>query len=123
MQISVFSAGVSFSTKKTDLVRLMRSILRKERKKIDELNIIITDNQHIREINKKFLHRNRTTNVISFDMGDVAEIYVSKDSARDRQELIYFIIHGLLHIIGYEHRNYRAEKLMERKCFEYLQHV
>ena len=123
MQIAIFFAGVSLSIRKAKLVNLARLVLRKERKKIARLNIVITDNQHLREINRKFLRKNRVTNVISFDMGDVAEIYVSKDRARNKEELIYFIIHGLLHVIGYEHRNQRDEVLMEKKCFEYLEYV
>jgi rRNA maturation RNase YbeY len=53
-------------------------------------------------------------------MEEVSEIYVSQERAKDNEELYYYIIHGLLHIIGYDHRNKKEELLMGNKCCEYL---
>ena len=50
-------------------------------------------------------------------MDKVSEIYVSGEKAKNNRQLYYYIIHGLLHIIGYEHRNSKENKLMENKCF------
>lgn len=103
--------------------KLIRKVVKKEKAKLDTLNIIITDNTYLKKLNALFFKKNRPTNVISFNMDDVSEIYVSRDKSRSNEELLYYIIHGLLHIIGYEHRNAKEELFMENKCLDYLRNV
>ncbi len=85
------------------------------------LNIVIKDDAYLRGLNKEYFHKKRPTNVISFDLGDVWEIYVSRDRARDAEELNYYIMHGLLHLMGYDHNTRRDKLGMHRKCIELLQ--
>lgn len=70
-----------------------------------------------------FLNKNRTTNVISFNLDDVSEIYVSCDKIKNIEQLYYYIIHGMLHIIGYDHKNKTGERLMDEKCLRYLEYA
>ena len=78
--------------KKEKVRRLVRRVLDDEVKDFAEINVILADDQYLRELNETYFGRRRSTNVISFDLGDVAEIYVSQDQARDVRELYYFII-------------------------------
>ncbi len=87
------------------------------------LNIVITDNNYLKKLNKMFFKKNRPTNVISFNMDEVCELYVSRDKVKDTKDLYYYIIHGLLHIIGYDHRNKEEVKIMENKCLKYLEYI
>ena len=87
----------------------------------DTINIVIKDDPYLRALNEEYFHKKRGTNVISFDLGDIWEIYVSRDRARDAEELDYYIIHGLLHLAGYDHHNKRDRLRMHRKCIELLQ--
>ena len=64
--------------------------------------------------------KRKTTNVISFNLGQVAEIYVSDRYLKDTYELLYYILHGLLHTIGYDHTSEKEESLMEDKCQQYM---
>ena len=102
--------------------------------KIDNplLNIVIVDNKKIREINKEYRGKDSVTDVISFafeEVNDVdyenvrflGEIYISyercKEQARDfghsvRREFSYLAVHGLLHLLGYDHMNEKDKKVM-----------
>lgn len=105
---------------KRKIILLVKKIIREEKYQLSSLNIIITDNNHLKKLNRMFLKKKSSTNVISFNLGEVSEIYVSADEANTHRELYYYIVHGLLHIIGYDHQKRKQEKLMEDKCFHYI---
>jgi probable rRNA maturation factor len=87
-----------------------------------ELSLVFTDDEHITELNRRYLKRHGPTNVLAFPMADAAhpelntsilgDIVISLDAAmRDAQEyeeslegtVDRLLIHGLLHLLGYEH--------------------
>ena len=93
-----------------------------------ELSLLFTDDEHIAELNRRYLNRNGPTNVLAFPMTDATEpelhtsmlgdIVISLDAAmRDAQELGQsfegtvdrLLIHGLLHLLGYEHEGSAQE--------------
>ena len=98
------------------------------------LNIVIVDNDRIREINKEYRNKDAVTDVISFafeevkdvDYGNVrflGEIYISYERCKEqasefghsvRREFSYLAVHGLLHLLGYDH----MEKDDEKEMFE-----
>ncbi|MEW6456180.1 MAG: rRNA maturation RNase YbeY [Acidobacteriota bacterium] len=86
------------------------------------INIIFTNNIEIKKLNKDYLKRNRTTDVISFKLNEIlpdgntylGEIYISvpyafystlKKKHGLEKELKILIVHGILHLIGMDHRN------------------
>lgn len=87
------------------------------------MNIIITDNKHLKELNMMFLHRKRSTNVLAFDLEDTCEIYVNYQAARSAYDIYYFIAHGLLHLIGYEHDTVATRRQMDHRCVSYLDRI
>ena len=96
------------------------------------LNIVIVDNDRIREINKEYRNKDAVTDVISFafeevkdvDYGNVrflGEIYISYERCKEqasefghtvRREFSYLAVHGLLHLLGYDHMKEEDEKVM-----------
>jgi len=85
---------------------------------------MFVDDETIQRINKQYLFKDRPTNVISFSLregefGDInseilGDIVISVDTAyRDAEkgnlsfdeEILFLIIHGLLHLLGYNHEN------------------
>ena len=95
-----------------------------------EFNIIFVNNKRIKEINREFLQRNKPTDVISFNLGDVGEIYVSAWVAEEKAkeygwdvyfELTRYVLHGLLHILGYDHKIEKDARIMEEKEERYLE--
>lgn len=120
MQINIFNLNNQKLTDEIDIRRLIRKILKEEGYPLNSLNIIFANDKYLKDLNKKFFNKNLPTNVISFNMDDVSEIYVSLDQVKKRVELYYYIIHGLLHIIGYDHQRKKEEELMNKKCWAYL---
>jgi probable rRNA maturation factor len=120
MRINIQSMkGLSRASSKK-IRTLVRRVLANEKRKFETVNVILTDNEYLRGLNREYFKKNRATNVISFDLGDVAEIYVSEEQARYVYELYYFIVHGLLHTIGYDHHKRNDSLVMSKKCREYL---
>ena len=110
---------------------LLDYALKSEKINDAEFNIIIVDNKRIKEINKEYRGIDRETDVISFaleDYMDVAlphrmlgDIYISIDKARGqaieyghslKRELSFLAVHGLLHLLGYDHMEKEEEKIM-----------
>ncbi len=102
---------------------IIKKVLRDEKYKLDNLNIVIESDNYLRKLNKMFFKKDKATNVISFNMEEVSEIYVSHDKVKNREELYYYIVHGLLHIIGYDHRDSHGFKIMRDKCLHYTSHA
>jgi rRNA maturation RNase YbeY len=98
-----------------------------------DLNFILTSDTELRKINKQFLKHNYFTDVISFtySSGEIldGEIYISyqrirKNAKRFRikveEELLRVMIHGILHICGYEDGNEGQRKEMRLKEDKWL---
>ena len=100
-----------------------------------ELSLLFTDDEGITKLNRRYLKRDGPTNVLAFPMTDAAhpevetsmlgDIVISLDAAaRDAQEwgeslegtVDRLLIHGLLHLLGYEHEGSAQEaKRMEEE--------
>ena len=95
-------------------------------------NIIIVDEAKIQEINREYRNKDFVTDVISFaledddtfiqtDMRILGDIYICLKKCKDQsmeyrhsflRELSFLTIHGLLHLLGYDHMNVEDEKVM-----------
>lgn len=103
--------------------RLARIVLSEEGVAVERVHVIIGDDALLKTLNRRFFRRNRPTNVIAFDLGELAEVYVSADQAPRKTDLYYYIIHGLLHIAGYDHQDSGTELAMAARCWHYLERV
>lgn len=88
-----------------------------------EIELIITSNQEIREINAAHRKIDKATDVLSFPyeevpMGPLGSIIISETFVKDKAlelghkesaELALLFIHGLLHILGYDHETDNGE--------------
>ena len=100
------------------------------------LSILIVDDARIQELNRDYLQRDKPTNVISFSMQEgeslaqqpliLGDVVISADTAaRDaaeadctfESELCFLLLHGILHLCGYDHERGTAEQaeIMEAK--------
>ena len=105
-----------------------------------EFGVIFVDNKKIKEINKEYRNIDRETDVITFRLADYEEviydkinvlgdIYISLEKARSQsveyghsylRELSFLLIHGFLHLLGYDHMNKEDEEEMFRLQEEIL---
>jgi len=77
-----------------------------------EVNVLLTSDRKIRDLNRRFRRRDKTTDVLSFPSntgGDIAiSVPVAKASARElghelSDEIKILILHGALHLKGHDH--------------------
>lgn len=105
--------GYILENKKKTLQWIINTI-KEENYKIGLINIIFCDDEFLLNINKKFLHHDYYTDIITFDYSkhDIlsGELYLSIDRIYDYtkeskvifiEELHRVIIHGILHLCGY----------------------
>jgi rRNA maturation RNase YbeY len=113
------------------VIRLTEKVIRKEKGLSGDLNFILTTDNKLLKINKEFLKHNYFTDVIAFnyDSGKrfKGEVYISIETVHRnahnykvslRNELMRVMIHGTLHICGYED-NSENEKLLMKEREDY----
>lgn len=113
--------------------RWIKSTVGNELKKLGDVNIIFCSDNYILEVNRKYLQHDYFTDIITFDYceGDVisGDLFISVDTVRDNSvfygtefeaELNRVIIHGILHLAGYDDRTEDEQKNMRSKEDYYL---
>ncbi len=115
--------------------KILKHAIRYE--KLDKVyfNLIIVDNDYIHTLNKEYRKIDRETDVITFALEDydktkyndtrvLGDIYVSIDKAISQaneyghsliRELCFLSVHGLLHLLGYDHMKKSDEEIMFKK--------
>ncbi len=115
-------------------------VVKKENLENCLFNVIIVDNDYIHKLNKEYRGIDRPTDVISFALEDevdnvkldfrvLGDIYISLDKTYEQaksynhsflRELSFLTIHGLLHLLGYDHMVKEEEEIMFKKQDELL---
>jgi probable rRNA maturation factor len=117
--IGVSVDGVRIPVSRARVADVARAVLRSERVRDAMLSISFVSNRTIRALNQKHLRRKGETDVIAFSFRKtgrnapiVGDVYIAPDVARAsarandvtvRQELVRLIVHGTLHVLGYDH--------------------
>ncbi|NPA41903.1 MAG: rRNA maturation RNase YbeY [Aquificae bacterium] len=99
-----------------------------------ELSVLITNDEHIRELNRTYRGKDKPTDVLSFPIGEkvgdrliLGDVVISLDTAkRQAQELGHtleeevkrLLIHGVIHLLGYDHERGGEEEEKFRKLEE-----
>lgn len=97
-----------------------------------ELSLLFTDDAHIRALNRDWRRKDKATNVLSFPafpdasadaippmLGDIAIAHetVAREAGLDAKpfdhHLTHLILHGLLHLLGYDHEEEGEAEEME----------
>lgn len=114
---------------------IARAVLDGEGIKNYEISLAFVDNPTIHRLNKQFLDHDEPTDVLSFPLSDpkaktlagelVLGVEVAKEQATERGyetavELALYVIHGLLHLCGYDDKSPKAEREMREKERHYL---
>lgn len=106
------------------------------------LNIIFIDDEVMHEMNRDYRGIDRTTDVLSFALNDnkrieteinvLGDIYISIDKMKsqavdyghsEKRELSFLTVHGILHLLGYDHMNEDDEKIMFKLQKEILEEL
>ena len=112
--------------------KVVKHTLKKMEAEKSEVNIIFVGLEEIHEINKTYRNVDRPTDVISFALEDtedvtvyeervLGDIYICLDKIHEQakeyghteiREMAFLIVHGLLHLLGYDHMIKEEEKIM-----------
>jgi probable rRNA maturation factor len=94
-----------------------------------ELSVVIVSDEEITRLNRQYFRRNCPTNVIAFPMGPgvpavlpsrlLGDVVISAETAerqaeavggKGEEEIRFLIIHGVLHLLGYDHEGSPEER-------------
>lgn len=113
--------------------RWLKLVAESEIKRLGDINIIFCSDNYILDINLRYLQHDYFTDIITFDYceGDrlSGDLFISVDSVRENsvfyktefeEELHRVIVHGLLHLIGYDDHTEEDQKIMRSKENYYL---
>ncbi len=122
---------------KADMRKAIRLALKYKNLKVSdpyEVSVIFTNEEGIREINKNYRHIDRATDVISFAFAegegaeyapfllgdifictDVVATHAGKYGTTFEEEMIFMVVHGILHLLGFDHHK-AAERAEMREA-------
>lgn len=103
--------------------KIAKIVLRGENQGNKDLSIVLVNQDKIKELNRKYRKKNKATDVLSFELGDVIICLpeVKKNAKRYQitfqKELTRVLIHGILHLLGYDHKKtkIKAEEMRKKE--------
>ena len=132
---------ISYYTQDTDFVfkgksfnnKWLKMVAESEIRRIGAVSIIFCSDREILDVNMKYLQHDYFTDIITFDYceGDrlSGDLFISVDSVRENavfygvefaDELNRVMVHGILHLIGYDDHTLEEQKVMREKEDYYL---
>src|SRR3989338_6291584 len=113
------------------LKKIGEMILRKERKSHSDLSVVLCGERKMQELNRVYRGKDKPTNVLSFrqeelGLGELVlcPAIIRKDAVKYgitfKAELNRIFIHGMMHLLGYDHKKDEDFKRMSHKEEHYL---
>lgn len=133
--INFFTEEIKFTLKqKIKLRNWIKLTIEHHHSKLEVINYIFTSDNYLSTINKDYLDHDTFTDIITFNQSNdpafvEADIYMSveriKDNAKNLNlpfttELHRVMIHGILHLLGYDDKVEAEKNLMRKKENHYL---
>ncbi len=126
-RISVFSEEKRFGKFERALKKTALLSFKDLKKDHLAVEIFLISDPKMKKLNCKFRNKNKTTNILSFevpsgmprpDLGDskfIGEIFLAPDHVEEKkEELGFLLVHGILHLLGYTHSSERNAIMMNK---------
>jgi probable rRNA maturation factor len=133
IRVSVASPQEAVVIHRGRMREIVRAVLAGQEVHDAEISLAFVDNATIHRLNHQFLDHDEPTDVLSFPLGDgkmlagelVVGVEVALDQAQARGhsvefELALYVIHGLLHLCGYDDGTMEAARAMRERERHYL---
>ena len=131
--ISFYSVGTFSLKTESEITTCIKAIAADESWEVRDIAFVFCDDNYLLKINKEFLDHDTYTDIITFDysVGNeiISEIYVSTDRVEENakkykqtfeNEIHRVIIHGVLHLCGYNDKTEEEKQIMRDKENHYL---
>ena len=130
LTVNISSSQTALRVPRKKITAMVEFVASAESTQLDEVDIAIVTSRRIAALNRRYLQHAGATDVLSFDLsspggGTIVQIIVCGDvavrEARARhialqRELMLYIVHGLLHVMGYDDTTPQAaEKIRARQ--------
>lgn len=128
MIVEIANLQKHYRIKSSNIKRAVKEVLRKEGRDA-RLSIVLVGNSRIKELNKQYFNSDEVTDVISFPLSNnknslSGEVIVSVETAVDTAgkrnisvegEIVLYILHGILHLLGYDDGNEGDARIMHEE--------
>jgi probable rRNA maturation factor len=121
-----------FKIKKDFLIEVAETVLKGEGKEVD-LSVALVSSRRMRKLNRDHRGKDYVTDVLSFEDEQAPEVVLCLKKIRKnakinklpfQEELVFCLIHGVLHISGYDHEISQSEETrMQEKEQYYLSKI
>src|SRR3989339_681526 len=131
MECSIFKNVKNFLLDDDEIKKIVFAVLKKN-KKDGDISIHIVGDKKIRDLNKNYRGKDKVTDVISFAIEEGEEIFnlgekdfgdificlpqiirqSKENNISPREEMIRMLVHGVLHILGFDHMKEVDAKVM-----------
>lgn len=132
--ISYYTEDVRFELKgKLFNNKWLKMVAESEIRRIGDISIIFCSDNYILDVNMKYLQHDYFTDIITFDYCEGSklsgDLFISIDSVKENsllygtefeEELNRVMVHGILHLIGYDDHSEEEQALMRQKENYYL---
>lgn len=132
--ISIWNEHHSLELAPSLVLRVISNVIGHKDVNIERLEVILTDGRIVQEMNQRWKSADYETDVMAFSLGSSteidAEVYVNLDFARKyctqyqatfEEEACRYVVHGLLHIMGYEDDTPESRQIMRKLEDQYLE--
>jgi probable rRNA maturation factor len=135
IEIHFYAEDIKYTLPGKKKIREWISIVfQREKKKCSALNYIFCNDTYLLNLNKKYLQHDTYTDILTFNNGEIGcpvkgDIFISIERVRENSKIFntYFsgelhrvMIHGVLHLIGYQDKTSDESELMRSKEDYYL---
>ncbi|MBD3264714.1 MAG: rRNA maturation RNase YbeY [Candidatus Omnitrophica bacterium] len=135
VQIEVIDTQNIKKINRAELVKQLNKVFKYLDIAPGSISFCLCDNDSIRELNRKYLFKDRPTDVIAFPLESanetayLGEVVVSVEEAVRRgaefkqswqKELLLYLVHGILHLKGYNDTTAEAKRIMDARQKEVL---
>ncbi|MBU8891168.1 MAG: rRNA maturation RNase YbeY [Bacteroidales bacterium] len=134
MAVKFFTEDISHNLKgKKKLISWIHNTIQEEELNSGDVNIILTSDKYLLQINKQYLNHDYYTDIITFNYCETnlinGDVFISLETVKNNSErfdvnfkveLSRVIIHGILHLIGFNDQNEDEKQIMREKENYYL---
>ena len=123
----------NFVLDKRSFSTVAKKVLKGENRETETLSLAFVKKEEIKKLNKKFRKKNKATDVLSFELNEgnnLGEIIICPEVVKEnakkygvtaKKEMMKVFIHGILHLLGYDHEKSKKQaEIMELKQEKYL---